>query len=513
MCLDQSALNGKPFLGKYKYLRSLGKGGMGTVFLVKDASSGKKYAIKATSADKRGKREREYLMKAREVSGIPILYDWKEENGVLFLVMEYIRGKSLKDSTKRISQTKMIHRALSLCKILKDLHSQEIGIVCLDLKPGHILITPLGKVFLIDFGISAYAGEKIEPYGTKGFAAPEQILGTYPADPQMDLFSFGKILAFCRKGRKWIRLDKIIEHCTKIDLKERYRSAEALEKDLKKEAGKTIKRRAGLLSLGLFLLIFCFGTIEERKDSMRDRLGRQKQKIQNYLFGDLDSAPDYTLARQYIKDFQGKDSELDRYQRLLNSLENSEKIRSWEEIWNDLEQCGKQQLDLYETYFLVKVYLSCKKQLNPYGNPAKKAWEMLGELKIEEKMKHSKERWDEKMEEQKLWAAFQLADDGEKRYLDQWVTKHVEKAQIERDKWKIYQKIVTYLEGKGENPERMYETFLRKYPSYGDAYIEYGIYLCRHNKWKKAREIYERGEQNAKLAGEKARALKGKLGI
>ena len=78
MCLDQSALNGKPFLGKYKYLRSLGKGGMGTVFLVKDASSGKKYAIKATSADKRGKREREYLMKAREVSGIPILYDWKE---------------------------------------------------------------------------------------------------------------------------------------------------------------------------------------------------------------------------------------------------------------------------------------------------------------------------------------------------------------------------------------------------------------------------------------------------
>ena len=99
------------------------------------------------------------------------------------------------------------------------------------------------------------------------------------------------------------------------------------------------------------------------------------------------------------------------------------------------------------------------------------------------------------------------------QYLDQWGKKQIEKAKTQEDKWKIYQRIAAYLEGKGEDPGRMYETFLRDYPSYGDAYIEYGIYLCRHNQWKKAREIYERGEKNAKLTGEKAKALKGKLGI
>lgn len=513
MCLDQSSLNGKLLLEKYKYLKPLGKGGMGTVFLVKDEATGRKYAVKATSADARGRREQEYLMKAKEISGIPFLYDWKEENGVLFLVMDYIRGKSLKDHTRKISQTKMIRLALSLCEILKNLHSQEPGIVCLDLKPGHILISPFGKIYLIDFGISAYIGEKIEPYGTKGFAAPEQLFGTRPADPQMDLFSFGKIMAFCRKGRKWSRLDKMMKDCTKTDLKERYQSIESLEKDLKKEAGRMIKKQAMLLSLGLFLLIFCFGAIEERKDSMKDRIGDQKQKIQDCLFGDLNSAPDYILARQYLKDFQGKDSEIARYQRLLNCLENKEKILSWKQIWKDLEHCRKRKSDLYETYFLVKVYLSCEKQLTPYGNSAKRAWEMLERAEIEESMKQSKEPWDAKIEEQKLWAAFRLADDGEMQYLDQWGKKQIEKAKTQEDKWKIYQRIAAYLEGKGEDPGRMYETFLRDYPSYGDAYIEYGIYLCRHNQWKKAREIYERGEKNAKLTGEKAKALKGKLGI
>src|SRR5699024_3122241 len=146
---------------------------------------------------------------------------------------------------------------------------------------------------------------------------------------------------------------------------------------------------AMLLSLGLFLLIFCFGAIEERKDSMKDRIGDQKQKIQDCLFGDLDSAPDYILARQYLKDFQGKDSEIARYQRLLNCLENKEKIHSWEQIWKDLEHCRKRKSDLYETYFLVKVYLSCEKQLAPYGNSAKRAWEMLERAEIEESMKQS----------------------------------------------------------------------------------------------------------------------------
>ena len=72
----------------------------------------------------------------------------------------------------------------------------EPPVICMDLKPEHVRITPAGKVYLIDLGISAYEGEELEGYGTKGFAAPEQRKKGSRADVRLDIFSFGKILDF-----------------------------------------------------------------------------------------------------------------------------------------------------------------------------------------------------------------------------------------------------------------------------------------------------------------------------
>ena len=65
----------------------------------------------------------------------------------------------------------------------------------------------------------------------------------------------------------------------------------------------------------------------------------------------------------------------------------------------------------------------------------------------------------------------------------------------------------------GKDMSSYYENFLQKFPCCEEAYVEYGIYLCRLGRWKEAQTIYRRGKNKTSMAGEKAGELKEKLGI
>lgn len=510
MYSDQSTVETEIFQGKYQKIRELKTGGMGKVFLVEERRKKKRYIMKIVPADKKGLREAEYLEKAENLSGIPKIMQWEKNEHEIFMVMEYVRGNSLKElvsKKKRIGRRKLIRWGLALCEILQGLHQMEPPVICMDLKPEHVRITPAGKVYLIDLGISAYEGEELEGYGTKGFAAPEQRKKGSRADVRLDIFSFGKILDFCKKRMRWKGMETVIRQCTRKRQKDRYPSMAVLKQALKRERRReTLKITAALIII--FGLSAGIGRLSFSENAPGAMPVDAKREIQKYLFGDERNRPDYIMAEQCITEWQGKDSEISRYERLLDAMENPGKIQSWEVIWQDLRK--NPAPGLYETCFLSQVYLTRQKQLASFGKPAWQAWKLLERQKDREV---SGIYWKRRIEDERLQAAGNLALQGEEEFLREIAGEYLQKTGTQEEAWSGYRRVVMFLEREGRDMSSYYENFLQKFPCCEEAYVEYGIYLCRLGRWKEAQTIYRRGKNKTSMAGEKAGELKEKLGI
>lgn len=511
MYYDKSTIITEGFSGRYKVIRPLGTGGMGRVFLVEDRESGRKYAMKVMAADERGMREAEYLEKADAVSGVPKLIRWEKRNHCIFLVMEYVKGKSLKEYMKRKRKPgkwKILWWSILLCEILRKLHGLKPPVICLDLKPEHVRITPGGDIYLIDFGISAYEKEPLSGYGTKGFAAPEQIRENSGADVRMDIYSFGRILAFCRGNRRWKELNPIISKCTAEVPGARYSSMEILGKTLKKAVVRRFGRWAAAAAAGILLSVGLTGGIRQTVPASRQAAGSTKEEIREYLFGGRDCLPDYIMAAQCLEERKETDKETRRYERILNALEHPEKVKSWKQIWKDLRENPRPEL--YEACFLSKVYLSREKELNSFGNPAEKAWNLTNRYRDH---KGLDSRWMKIVNEERFQAAAQLARQGDGTYLYHLAREELDRTASGEEGWSRYRRLVIFVEGEGRDASGYYEAFLQKFPDWEEAYVEYGVYLCRKGRWKEAGEVYRRGEKETGMEGTKARSLKEKLGI
>ena len=510
MYSDQSTIETEIFCGKYRRIKGFKSGGMGKVFLVEDCRKRKQYVMKIVPADKQGMREVKYLKKSEGLPGIPKIIEWKRNDHEIFMIMEYVRGNSLKDLVKRkkkIRRSKIIRWSLSLCEILQGLHQMKPSIICLDLKPEHIRLTPAGKVYLIDFGISAYKGEELEGYGTRGFAAPEQMKKGSRADVRMDIFSFGRILDFCLGKMRWKGLEAVIKKCTENQPEDRYPSMDVLQQSLKRERRRNVRKKAVIFAAALSLAA-CIGNFSFPGSASARTPKSTKKEIQRYLFGDEKMRPDYIMARQCLEEWQGKDSETRRYERLLDALEDPKKIKSWEVIWQDLRKNSTP--GLYETCFLSQIYLSRQKQLSPFGKPVWQAWRLLERCR---EWKVSGTYWEKRVEEERLQAAGNLAMQGEEFYLQKIAKERLRQVQPQEEVWSEYRGVIIFLERKGKDADSYYEDFLQKFPGCEEAYVEYGIYLCRLGRWEEAQAIYKRGEKQTGMTSKKAGELKEKLGI
>jgi eukaryotic-like serine/threonine-protein kinase len=193
--------------GRYHVLERIAAGGMGEVFRAHDAVLAREVAIKvlhrSLAADP-GFVER-FRREARAAAtlnhpNIVAVYDWGAVDGIYYMVMEFVHGRSVREILNANGPLAPAQAADVLSQTLAALaHAHAKGIVHRDLKPENVLITADGVVKLTDLGLARALADARSTRagavtGTVQYLAPEQIRGE-PADPRSDLYSLG-IVAF-----------------------------------------------------------------------------------------------------------------------------------------------------------------------------------------------------------------------------------------------------------------------------------------------------------------------------
>ncbi|MFT3746123.1 MAG: serine/threonine-protein kinase [Pyrinomonadaceae bacterium] len=194
---------------RYKIDKQIGQGGMGAVYVATDQRFGSTVAIKETlcmddSFRKAIEREAR-LLNSLKHPALPKVTDHFEENGIMFLVMEYIPGEDLccvlDERGKPFPVEEMVRWGDQLLDALDFLHNQEVPVIHRDIKPQNLKLTPQGQVILLDFGLAKgnpsdvshqTAAKSIFGY-SKSYASLEQIQGT-GTDPRSDLYSLAATL-------------------------------------------------------------------------------------------------------------------------------------------------------------------------------------------------------------------------------------------------------------------------------------------------------------------------------
>jgi Tol biopolymer transport system component/predicted Ser/Thr protein kinase len=287
-------------LGPYEVLSPLGAGGMGEVYKAKDTRLDRTVAVKvlpqhlSDSSDVRQRFERE----AKTISSLShphicALYDVGNQDGVEYLVMEYLEGETLADRLARgpLPSEQVLRYGIEMADALDKAHRQ--GIVHRDLKPGNVMLTKSG-VKLLDFGLARrrpldaagreQTAAEHDPMarnsltalptvmgdpnltqegtilGTFQYMAPEQLEGR-EADVRSDIFAFGAVLYEMATGKKAFSgssqaslisaimkeepaplsaiqpmtppaLDRIVKTCLAKDPEERWQSAHDIKSEL-----------------------------------------------------------------------------------------------------------------------------------------------------------------------------------------------------------------------------------------------------------------------------------------
>ena len=214
-------------LGAYEILGPIGAGGMGEVYKAKDTRLGRTVAIKVIPEHLAANPElrKRFEQEARAVSSlnhpnICTLHDIGCEDGVDFMVLEYVEGETLLERLKRgpLPLEEVLRYAIQIADALDKAHRH--GIVHRDLKPGNIIITRSG-VKLLDFGLAKFHPMSLpggvdsssleteaKPLtqegsilGTFQYMAPEQ-LESGDVDGRTDLFAFGALVYEMLTGKK-----------------------------------------------------------------------------------------------------------------------------------------------------------------------------------------------------------------------------------------------------------------------------------------------------------------------
>ena len=310
-------------IGRYRLDRELGRGGTSVVYLATDLHLGKQWAVKVircqgtggggdnaeetAEGTKRLRMEEVELMKRLDHPSLPRIVDVLEKDGMLLLVMDYVKGETLASLLKRtgpFGEETVREWMGRLAAVLDYLHKQDPPVIYRDMKPANVIRKPDGSLILLDLGIAReYKHDRDQDtraLGTKGYAPPEQY-GNAQTDIRSDIYSLGmtaaELLTGCppdrdpylykthpfRKLHPEIskEFETILNRCLAFSPDDRYGSCRELMRDLQKKNRHRIRpvprkkrlfraRKAGWRS----------GLIRSRKAWRRDEIYRIGKRLQ-----------------------------------------------------------------------------------------------------------------------------------------------------------------------------------------------------------------------------------------
>lgn len=206
-------------VGKYAIEKFLG-GGMSNVYRAKDTVLGRLVALKILTANGAADEEAKtrFLLEARMASNIVheniiSVYDFGEDQGRPFMVMEYLEGESLRAAIRNGHTGDFKARmkiALQVARAVDFIHSKKV--IHRDVKPENIHIDATGKAKMMDFGIAKADGMQLTragyTLGTPYYMAPEQVLGRQ-LTAQADVYAFGVLMYELLTGTRAVSGDKV----------------------------------------------------------------------------------------------------------------------------------------------------------------------------------------------------------------------------------------------------------------------------------------------------------------
>lgn len=209
--------------GRYRLDERIAGGGMGDVWRGTDEVLGRTVAIKillSSLLDEPGFAER-FRGEARTMAtinhpGVVDIYDYGSDQGIAYLVMEYVEGDALSRTLNRVGRLTPARTMALVAQAADALYAaHEKGIVHRDVKPGNLLVRPNGTLVLTDFGIarSAMVGQLTQAgsvLGTASYISPEQASGRV-ATPVSDVYALGVVAYQCLSGHRPFEGDNAIE--------------------------------------------------------------------------------------------------------------------------------------------------------------------------------------------------------------------------------------------------------------------------------------------------------------
>jgi len=202
-------------IGRYQILDRVGQGGMGVLYRGIDPVLDREVAIKLMIGDfaddieqlrPRFQREARAIAKLQH-RNIVTVFEFAEDAGTPYIVMEFLRGTSLSARLKAAPPLSILEKLDVVAQLCEGLgYAHEQGIVHRDVKPANIFLLGDGSVKLLDFGIAKLTSSNLtrqgDVLGSPSYMSPEQIMGLETIDGRSDVFSAGVVLFELLAGRR-----------------------------------------------------------------------------------------------------------------------------------------------------------------------------------------------------------------------------------------------------------------------------------------------------------------------
>jgi len=247
-------------LGHYQITEKLGEGGMGVVYKARDTHLDRFVAIKTLPPERVAdpERKRRFIQEAKAASAlnhpnIITIHDIDQADGVDYIAMEYVAGKTLDELIPRkgMRLSLALKYAVQIADALARAHGA--GIIHRDLKPSNVMVDEHGLVKVLDFGLAKLteaAGPEAETaatrtgagtvLGTAAYMSPEQAEGKH-IDARSDIFSFGSMLYEMLTGQRAFRGDTRASTIASI-LREDPKPISQVAEGLPREVERIVKR-------------------------------------------------------------------------------------------------------------------------------------------------------------------------------------------------------------------------------------------------------------------------------